>query len=185
MFLSFNIVFTHPSGHHFVKEIWYGKKHSLCGPHHLRRRHPPWRWQVRGPTHLPTTRKHQGTMVLPRPGRAVRRVRSGHGLPHKPPTTTATERNPLGMATRAYTRPLKNTKKALKSPTTLQPFDPKVKTVVLTDASQLRGIGFALVQAGPDTVRQCVPVPNTILLQHGWAGMLGHRPPYKQVSLAH
>ena len=39
-----------------------------------------------------------------------------------------------------------NTKQALTSPTTLQPFDPKVKTVVLTDASRLHGIGFALVQ---------------------------------------
>ena len=38
-----------------------------------------------------------------------------------------------------------NTKKALTFPTMLQPFDPKVKTVVLTDASRLHGIGFALV----------------------------------------
>ena len=43
-----------------------------------------------------------------------------------------------------------NTKKALMSPTTLQPFDPKVKTVVLTDASRLHGIGFALVQVYKD-----------------------------------
>ena len=43
-----------------------------------------------------------------------------------------------------------NTKKALTSPMTLQPFDPKVKTVVLTDASRLHGIGFALVQVYKD-----------------------------------
>ena len=43
-----------------------------------------------------------------------------------------------------------NTKKALTSPTMLQPFDPKVKTVVLTDASRLHGIGFALVQVYKD-----------------------------------
>ena len=39
-----------------------------------------------------------------------------------------------------------NTKKALTSPMMLQPFDQNVKTVVLTDASRLHGIGFALVQ---------------------------------------
>ena len=43
-----------------------------------------------------------------------------------------------------------NTKKALTSPTMLQPFDPHVKTVVLTDASRLYGIGFALVQVYKD-----------------------------------
>ena len=43
-----------------------------------------------------------------------------------------------------------NTKKALTSPTTLQPFDPKVKTVVLTDASRLHDIGFTLVQVYKD-----------------------------------
>ena len=32
----------------------------------------------------------------------------------------------------------------------LQPFNPKVKTVVLTDASRLHGIGFALVQVYKD-----------------------------------
>ena len=32
----------------------------------------------------------------------------------------------------------------------LQPFDPKVKTIVLTDASRLHGIGFALVQMYKD-----------------------------------
>ena len=35
-----------------------------------------------------------------------------------------------------------NTKKALTSPTMLQPFDPKVKTVVLTDASRLHGLSL-------------------------------------------
>ena len=43
-----------------------------------------------------------------------------------------------------------NTKKALTSPTMLQPFDPNVKTVVLTDASCLHGIGFALAQVYKD-----------------------------------
>ena len=43
-----------------------------------------------------------------------------------------------------------NTKKALTSPTMLQPFDPNVKTVVLMDASRLYGIGFALVQVYKD-----------------------------------
>ena len=43
-----------------------------------------------------------------------------------------------------------NTKKALISPTMLQPFNPRVKTVVLTDASRLHGIGFALVQVYKD-----------------------------------
>ena len=32
----------------------------------------------------------------------------------------------------------------------LQPFDPRVKTVVLTDVSRLHGIGFALVQVYKD-----------------------------------
>ena len=32
----------------------------------------------------------------------------------------------------------------------LQPFDPNIKTVVLTDASRLQGIGFALVQVYKD-----------------------------------
>ena len=45
---------------------------------------------------------------------------------------------------------MENTKKALTSPTMLQPFDPQVKTVVLTDASRLHGIGFALVQVYKD-----------------------------------
>ena len=44
----------------------------------------------------------------------------------------------------------KNTKKALTSPTVLQPFDPNVKTVVLMDASRLHSIGFALVQVYKD-----------------------------------
>ena len=43
-----------------------------------------------------------------------------------------------------------NTKKALTSLTMLQPFDPQVKTVILTDASCLHGIGFALVQVYKD-----------------------------------
>ena len=43
-----------------------------------------------------------------------------------------------------------NTKRAPTSPTMLQPFDPKVKMVVLTDASRLHGIGFALVQVYKD-----------------------------------
>ena len=43
-----------------------------------------------------------------------------------------------------------NTKKDLTSPMMLQPFDPNIKTVVLTDAFQLYGIGFALVQVYKD-----------------------------------
>ena len=42
-----------------------------------------------------------------------------------------------------HTSDFKKTKEALTSPTTLQPFDPRVKTVVLTNASRLHGIGFA------------------------------------------
>ena len=58
-----------------------------------------------------------------------------------------------------------NTKKALTSPTTLQPFDPKVKTVVLTDASRLHGIGFALVQVYKDRLA-LIPVSYTHLRAH-------------------
>ena len=43
-----------------------------------------------------------------------------------------------------------NTKKALISPTMLQPFDPQIKIVVQADASRLHGIGFALVQVYRD-----------------------------------
>ena len=50
-----------------------------------------------------------------------------------------------------------NTKKAVTSLTMLQPFDPNVRTVVVTDASRLHGIGFALVQVYKDklTLIQC------------------------------
>ena len=50
-----------------------------------------------------------------------------------------------------------NAKKALTSPTMLQPFDLNIKTVVLTDASCLHGIGFALIQVYKDklALNQC------------------------------
>ena len=53
------------------------------------------------------------------------------------------------MATR-YQNTISISKKALMSPTMLQPFDPNVKTVVLTEASRLHSIGFALVQVYKD-----------------------------------
>ena len=67
-----------------------------------------------------------------------------------------------------------NTKKAVTSPTMLQPFDPKVKTVVLTDASRLHGIGFALVQVYKDKLA---------LIQCGSASLSPTQSRYSTVEL--
>ena len=66
------------------------------------------------------------------------------------------------------------TKAALTSPTTLQPFDPRVKTVVLTDASRLHGIGFALVQTYKDKLA---------LIQCGSASLSPTQSRYSTVEL--
>ena len=67
-----------------------------------------------------------------------------------------------------------NTKKALISPTMLQPFNPRVKTVVLTDASRLHGIGFALVQVYKDKLA---------LIQCGSASLSPTQSRYSTVEL--
>ena len=67
-----------------------------------------------------------------------------------------------------------NTKKALTSPTLFQPFDPKVKTVVLTDATHLHGIGFALVQVYKDKLA---------LIQCGSASLSPTQSRYSTVEL--
>ena len=67
-----------------------------------------------------------------------------------------------------------NTKKALTSPTMLQPFDPRVKTVVLTDASRLQCIGFALVQVYKDKLA---------LIQCGSASLSATQSRYSTVEL--
>ena len=56
----------------------------------------------------------------------------------------------------------------------LQPFDPKVKTVVLTDASRLHGIGFALVQVYKDKLA---------LIQRGSASLSPTQSRYSTVEL--
>ena len=67
-----------------------------------------------------------------------------------------------------------NTKRALTSPTMLQPFNLNVKTVVLTDASRLHGIGFSLVQVYKDKLA---------LLQCGSASLSPTQSRYRTVEL--
>ena len=57
----------------------------------------------------------------------------------------------------------------------LHPFDPKVKTVVITDASHLHGIGFALVQVYKDKLA---------LIQCGSASLSLTQSRYSTVELA-
>ena len=56
----------------------------------------------------------------------------------------------------------------------LQPFDPKVKTVVLTDTSRLHSIGFALVQVYKDKL---------VLIQCGSASLSPTQSRYSTVEL--
>ena len=73
-----------------------------------------------------------------------------------------------------HTTDFKQTKAALTCPTTLQPFDPRVKTVLLTDASRLHGIGFALVQRYKDRLA---------LIQCGSASLSPTQSRYSTVEL--
>ena len=73
-----------------------------------------------------------------------------------------------------HTTDFKQTKEALTCPTTLQPFDPRVKTVLLTDASRLHGIGFALVQRYKDRLA---------LIQCGSASLSPTQSRYSTVEL--
>ena len=95
------------------------------------------------------------------------------------PTTTFEEKTWHGPGLQIMTRSFEQANTILSSPSVVKPFDPSLKTTLLTDASRLHGIGYALVQHGKDNrlrlvrVRIKVTDPNSTKIRHSRTGMHG------------
>ena len=124
---------------------------SLRGTRHLRRRHPPRSCQVQGTQRLQTAKQSQRATLLP-----WLVAQFGSFAPDTACLTShlckLLQKETPWLWLPKHKLDCKNTQTTLTSPTMLQPFDPKVKTVVLADAPRLHVIGFALVQVYKDNL---------------------------------